>query len=179
MKKQNDIHLVIDKASPTLNQIKGMHYQKYRKLREEWAWLVKEAATKAGVQPGDEPIDECTVVIHRYCYHTAGVRPDWDGLYGGLKPVIDCLTIMKRSSPNGLGIIVDDSPDHLLRLTAMPFSCHRGDSRTEIFISNVAGIALPTGETCGCGDTHPPGTDNWVSIVNVGACLNCRMMRGE
>jgi len=109
-----------------------MHYQKYKRLREEWAWLIKGAAMKAGVR--GEPINRCIVFVSRHCNHTTGRLPDWDGLYGGLKPVLDCLSEASKSNPNGLGIIVDDSPKHIITLSAMPYLCKKEDARTEIHI---------------------------------------------
>ena len=132
-----DYCLTVPKATPLLNQIRKMHYQKYKRLREEWSWLIKAAAMKAGIKSGDTPINRCIVMVSRYQWHNAGTLPDWDGLYAGLKPAIDCLSVASKSSPSGLGIIVDDSPKHIISLTATPFLCKRDEVRTEIRIMEV------------------------------------------
>ena len=63
------------------------------------------------------PFQKARVVIER---HSVGT-PDYDNLVGGGKQLIDCLTTpvigksgrQRNRNRRGLGIIVDDSPDHL------------------------------------------------------------------
>ena len=131
---------MIDRPSPLLNQIKGMHFQAYKRLREEWAWLIKAQTMKAGIKTSDTPINRCIVFVSR---HSSGVLPDWDGLYGGLKPVLDCLSVASAKNPSGLGIITDDSPKHIITLSAIPHHCKKENARTEIHILETE--ALPGG----------------------------------
>ncbi len=119
------IQFDIPKATPSNNKIKGMNRFEYKKLREEFFWLVKSHAPSV-----DKPIQKCDLIIKRY-----GSRLlDWSNAYGGIKPLEDCLVIQSKSSPNGLGLIVDDNPNCVLSLTMHQQKCKRNEERTIIKI---------------------------------------------
>ena len=95
-----------------------------RSLRAHWSVRKRQQAAirgtileQIGGSPGlpPEPFQKAHVVIER---HSVGA-PDYDNLVGGGKQLIDCLTtpVMgkggRQRNRRGLGIIVDDSPDHL------------------------------------------------------------------
>ncbi|NPD67273.1 hypothetical protein HN018_06760 [Lichenicola cladoniae] len=79
----------------------------------------------ADVTRGRRPAEPFPFALVRVERHSCG-QPDHDGLVGGVKPVLDCLTTPKQlvarkptsrarvRNPMGLGFVVDDSPDHIL-----------------------------------------------------------------
>lgn len=99
--------LELEGASPSNNEIKGMHFHVYRKTRQLWQKKVQEALSRCEALP---PIDNAYLVIERYC---SGSGLDWDNAYGGLKPILDCLVSASNKNPDGLGIIVDDNPKNM------------------------------------------------------------------
>ena len=90
-------------ATPSNNAIKGMHFHAYKKLRNGWRASVLAAI---GGKVPTATITRSALEIERYC---AGSL-DWDNAYGGLKPLLDCLVVPSARNPDGLGLIVDDSP---------------------------------------------------------------------
>jgi len=93
--------------TPSNNQIKGMHYHQYRKLREQWREGVWAALN--GKLP-KKPLHSAFIEIDRYCQ---GKGLDWDNAYGGLKILLDCIVAPSKRNPDGLGLILDDSPVYL------------------------------------------------------------------
>jgi len=125
--------ITVPEASPTLNQIKGLHHQAYKRLRDGWAWKIKAALMKMRYHA--PVIEFCFIDVERWSYHSSAKKPDWDGLYGGLKPVLDCLVVVSKSSPSGLGVIRDDDPYHIMSLTAEPYLAAKGENKTVITIT--------------------------------------------
>ena len=99
--------LEVPLPTPSNNQIKNLHFREYSNLRQTWAQLLLEALRTQGHNPPYTPIQKAWLSIDRHC---AGSGLDWDNAYGGLKPVLDCLTPKKRTNPNGLGLINEDNP---------------------------------------------------------------------
>lgn len=122
--------LLVTEAYPSNNVIKGMHYLAYRKLRMSWRMQIRAVLPRD--QLGLEPIDQALVLIER---HAASAGLDWDNAYGGLKPVLDCLVARSPRNPDGLGLIVDDSPRHMpFPPLVAQFKAPRGEGRTHIHI---------------------------------------------
>ena len=48
--------------------------------------------------------------------------------------MLDCLVLKSKKNPNGLSIIEDDSPEHIISLNVKPIKCKRGDEKTVILI---------------------------------------------
>lgn len=121
--------LTIGIATPSNNEIRGMHYLAYRTLRRQWQILVRAALR--GEKPA-QPIPLSFLIINRYC---SGAGLDWDNAYGGLKPLLDCLVTPSQRNPDGLGLIEDDNlkampyPPYFRQFTAKP-----KQSRTEVAI---------------------------------------------
>lgn len=106
--------------------LKRMHYQAYKRYRDGWAWKIR-----AGYGTENKPpIKKCLIVVKRFSANL----PDWDGLYGGVKPLLDCLNRPSKSNPSGLGIIWDDSPRNLIDLKCIPVRAPRGQGKTIIEI---------------------------------------------
>lgn len=95
--------LTINDATPSNNEIKNMHYLKYKQLRMTWWLLVRQALSRTVIE---KPLCRCFLEINRYC---AGAGLDWDNAYGGLKPLLDCLVTPSARNPNGLALIRDDN----------------------------------------------------------------------
>jgi len=99
--------LKFDEASPSNNVLKNMHFHAYKHLRRMWRNRVLVALN--GKRP-QAPIERAFLVVTREC---AGSGLDWDNVYGGLKPILDCLVSPSMRNPDGLGLIVDDALQHM------------------------------------------------------------------
>ena len=130
--------LQVMEASPSNNVIKGMHFMAYRKLRSSWKLQLRAALGRA--QLGQPPIDQALLLIER---HSASAGLDWDNAYGGLKPVLDCLVLPSAKNPDGLGLVVDDSPRHMpFPPMVVQLSCARKAGRTRIQIYEYSPATL-------------------------------------
>jgi hypothetical protein len=130
MSKINKIEIQVDEAYTLLNGLRKMHYKAYKKYRDEWAWKIR-MANGIGVGVGKQPpIEKCMIVIKRY----SSSMPDWDNLYGGFKPLGDCLVVCSKANPSGLGIIKNDSVKHIIDLKCIPIKVPRGKEKTIIQI---------------------------------------------
>ncbi len=123
-----DYVIKVDEAVPLLNEWLRMHWQARRRYMKRLAWMIREHH-----KPPGKPLERCTVHVDRY---SAGL-PDWDGLYGGLKSILDCLVMPSKRNPHGLGFIRDDSLKVIKRLTAEPRRCSRGEGYTIVTIKGV------------------------------------------
>lgn len=115
------VTLTMAEPTPTLNQWQRMHWAKRKRVIERFAWLLS-AANKNECAP----MGKCTLTIDRYM---PGAPPDWDNLYGGVKPLIDCLVVYSKSHPYGLGYIVDDNPACVVSLAVNAIDTRRSDKR--------------------------------------------------
>lgn len=113
-----------------LNKWQRMHWSARKRHAQQLAWQVRAAL---GVMI-KAPLERCDIQIER---HSVGL-PDWDGLYGGLKPLLDCLVVCSPRNPHGLGVIVDDSPKVVRALWARPVKCTQAEQRTVVTIREVA-----------------------------------------
>ena len=94
--------------TPSNNDIKGMHWQVYKKLRKslrDHCFVAAKGGSKGN------SISPAFLVISRNSAKTM----DWDNVYGGLKPLLDCLVQPSSANPDGLGYIVNDD------VTNMPY----------------------------------------------------------
>ncbi len=121
-----EIFFTLDEPTILMNQYQRMHWAKRRRYMKTLAWKIRDAA-----KPPHQPIQQCEVHIARYSTGS----PDLDGLYGGVKGVLDCLIVCTTRNPHGLGFIQDDSPAHILKLDVIPVRVKkRFEHRTEITI---------------------------------------------
>ena len=122
----------LPEPSPSNNIIKELHYHAYRQLRLMWKIKMLSKGFPNG-RP-ERPIEKAALVIGRRC---AG-QLDWDNAYGGLKPLLDCLVQRTKRNPDGLGVVVDDSPRNM---PYPPFvqqlPAKRGDGSTHILIFDL------------------------------------------
>lgn len=121
-------------AQPTklLNQVLRMHWSKRMKHQRALAWEIRMATMNSRPVV---PFQRARVRIERHSLQT----PDFDGMVGGFKHLIDCLLPPSSKHPVGLGIIVDDNPD-CLRLTAIAMKvARRADQKTVVVIEDING----------------------------------------
>jgi hypothetical protein len=115
-------------ASPSNNVIKGLHFHAYRKLRQDYQ---AEVLALLGGKAPQRAIETSGLVVLRHCVGSL----DYDNLYGGLKPLLDCLVQASARNPSGLGLIVDDSAKHMPEPPyARNVKAKRGQDHTELFV---------------------------------------------
>jgi hypothetical protein len=81
-----------------------MHWGAKTRLRKDLAWWIR-----AHEQPPKEPWQKARIHITRH----SSSKPDYGNLVESAKPILDVLQPNSKRHPQGLGFIVDDSPDHL------------------------------------------------------------------
>lgn len=124
--------LTLPLQTPSNNDIKNMHFRDYKRVREMWCEMVRKAL--AGRLP-DAPLERVRIEIDRYCSGTT----DWDNALGGIKPLMDCLTLPSKSSPSGLGLIRDDNPSVVLEAPRMrQLKASPGKGRTVVRIYDAS-----------------------------------------
>lgn len=120
--------------SPSNNELRKMHFARYKRLRDDFA-LELRAALGRRTPPR---LQRAALVVIRRC---GGEGLDWDNAYGGLKPVLDCLTAPCAASPSGLHIIEDDSPRHMpLPPFVLQGAAPRGAGSLELFVFDLEGL---------------------------------------
>jgi len=90
------------------------HWAKYKRLREEWRdWIVfKLGGPKLRRLQKWVEKNRPKMRVQFTCHRKRMIDPS--NLHAGLKPMLDCLVMPKRSHPSGLGLIVDDSAEWLV-----------------------------------------------------------------
>ena len=125
--------LSLQRETLSNNVLRGLHFHAYRHIRREWRVLT---LASLGRTPREEPLQQAFLEAHRYC---AGAGLDWDNAYGGLKPLLDCLVSPSPRNPDGLGLVVDDSPVHMpLPPLVRQFKAKPGQGRTELFVFDLS-----------------------------------------
>lgn len=111
--------------TPSNNLLKGMHYQAYRKLRSQWRDRL------LGQKPQDCPLIKAYLLVVRKSLKVL----DWDNAYGGLKPLLDCLSLPSLSNPDGLGWIMDDKPNVLVQIGIQQIQvAHKNETGTILYL---------------------------------------------
>lgn len=133
------ISFSLDKPVMLLNRTKRMHHHAIARYRRALAWEIKVTAGRS-IPP--EPFEAARVTITRY---SRGV-PDMDGLAGGCKELLDCLTTpvplnskdskVRIRNPLGLGFIRDDSPRYCF-FQPVSCVCRVHEERTDILIEEL------------------------------------------
>ena len=122
------IELAIPEPTPLLNAWQRLHWAQRRKVAAHWALLVLAAL---GPQRPAAPLERVRIEVVRHSPRA----PDLDGLYGGLKPLLDALVPRSPRHPHGLGVIADDGPAHLVELVARAAPARRGQGWTRVTIT--------------------------------------------
>lgn len=111
--------------TPSNNQLKNAHFHTYRKIRTEWRDRL------AYPRPPGAPLATAYLLVVRKSIKML----DWDNAYGGLKPLLDCLSMPGARNPDGLGWIQDDKPTVLIRLDVQQIQVsRRADVGTELHL---------------------------------------------
>lgn len=126
------IEFTLPYPTPTLNHWQRWHWRKRSLYTSKLAFEIHSIFRSLDLYP-DQPIQKCRVNIERHSTQ----KPDWDGLYGGVKPLLDCLVVNTKSNPHGLNIIVDDNPDVIVSLDIVPVICKRKDWCTVVRITEI------------------------------------------
>lgn len=124
----------LPEATPSLNELRAIHWQDYRKLRRHYRAMVSGLLLVQRVRIG-APIRHAMLLVER---GAASGGLDWDNAYGGLKPLMDCLVAPTTRNPDGLGLIQDDGPCHIpvppiVRQTKTP----RGQGYTRVAVFDL------------------------------------------
>ena len=119
--------------TPLLNVTQRQHWTRRRRQILAVAWHVKLAL---GEQRPDAPFPRARLRIER---HSVGL-PDYDGMVGGFKALIDCLLPFHSTRRRyGLGVIADDNPAVLMADYPPPFRvAHRAAQRVVVTIEQLA-----------------------------------------
>lgn len=122
--------------TPLLNVTLRQHWSARRGKGLAMAWAVKVAL---GTQRPAAPFARASLRIERY---SVGL-PDYDGMVGGFKALIDCLLPWhERRRPYGLGVIADDNPSVLVSDYPPPCQVRRrADQRTVVVIQELGDVA--------------------------------------
>ena len=123
---------------PSGNELLRMHFRARKAAMEAIGWeVLAQISRQPGYASGRDPMRRCALEI-------AWASPafyDWDGMFSGLKPVLDTLVRRSGRNPCGLGLIVDDSPRCIVsqpRIT--PIETGRGGDRwLRVLVTEVPG----------------------------------------
>lgn len=125
------ILLTLKRPTITLNELLRLHWSTRGKLAKSIsAELAKQLPAK---QLGRAPFERALVTITRY---SVGVC-DEDNLRG-TKILTDCLLPFSKTHPNGLGLVRDDSPQHMTQRIVPVVVATMAEQRTEIRIEPIA-----------------------------------------
>lgn len=132
-----EITFTLPDPFPLLNKQIRKHYR--TRIFEKLA-TARQISNLLGSERPSEPLRKAVVQIVRYSTGT----PDRDGLYGGCKDLLDCLTTPRLGASGktinkyGLGLIVDDAPQ-FIDLSVTAERCKRDEQRTVVTIREVVG----------------------------------------
>jgi hypothetical protein len=128
---QRSVSFTLAAPTKTLNELRRMHFRAYAKHR---AALAFEVFARTMKQRPAIPFSRALILVERY-----GERDvDFDGLIGGLKPLLDVLQpFHAKVRPNGLGIIASDAPG-CLTLEMSQKLAPRCSGKTIVTISEIS-----------------------------------------
>jgi hypothetical protein len=115
------VRFTLKRPTKLLNEVLRMHWRARRNYAKA---LSGEIAKLVGIIT---PMERASDTIERFSVK----EPDFDGLVGGVKQLVDCLLIRSERHPHGLGLIRDDSPAHLdLIVRHCPVTTLKGQGTT-------------------------------------------------
>ncbi|WP_444919343.1 hypothetical protein ACJJID_00130 (plasmid) [Microbulbifer sp. CnH-101-G] len=127
------IEFTLPEKTILLNEWQRLHWRKRKAHAERLALLVVSTLQVQKIRRPSEPFRHCQIDIVR----GSSSLPDWDGLYGGLKPLLDTFVVRTMRNPHGLGLIDDDNPRCVVSLNARPEKARPGLGFTEVSITEV------------------------------------------
>lgn len=112
-----------DQMPPSLNNLRNCHFQTYKTIRQGWGNFFGPAEGPA--------LGKAWLALETWRLQWV----DWDNFFGGLKPLLDCLSRPGARNPDGQGWIGDDHP----RILAQPklsqrLVQHRSEIRTKFHL---------------------------------------------
>jgi hypothetical protein len=117
------------KPTLTLNRLLRMrHWQRTKYARD----LAIELRASYRTPPA-QPLEKARLFIRRHAVQA----PDYDGMVGGCKLLIDCLLVRSDRHPHGLGFIVDDSIDRLRLVVEHVQAPSQAEQCTEVEIWTI------------------------------------------
>lgn len=134
------ISFTLPEPFPLLNVQQRKHFRTRGRAKVSTA---RQIVALLGADRPQEPLQRASVHVVRY---SAG-SPDTDGLYGGVKDLLDCLTTPRQQANGktrnkfGIGLIVDDDPKSI-RLNVEAARCKRADARTVVTITEIVPAEL-------------------------------------
>jgi hypothetical protein len=87
---------------PTVNELKRMNKYAYAKIRNYWTWVLISEVSK---NPPPHPLDRYKLTLIR----CSSVEPDYDGLVGSFKVVVDSMQVKISKNVHGAGLTTGDS----------------------------------------------------------------------
>lgn len=125
------IVIQLTSVTPLLNTVQRTHWAKRSKQRRALAWEVRVAAK--GSIPA-EPFARARVTVERRSIGT----PDFDGVVGGMKALLDVLQPVSKRHPTGLGFIANDSPGCIDLVPVALRVATRGEQGTTVIVEELS-----------------------------------------
>jgi len=122
------IAFVLPEPTILLNPYLRTHWTKRRKLQLALAWSVRIAMAEQRQVIPPTPFARAVLRIERHSVKS----PDYDGMVGGFKMLIDCLLPVTPRRPWGLGVLIDDSPKFVTPDFPLPFLVRRAAERRTV-----------------------------------------------
>lgn len=129
----------IEEPSLLKNQWKRMHWAQLKRYITHLSWMIAleiRRAEQDAPRIVQIPLQKAWVHVERGSF---GVAPDPDGIIGGFAPILDILTCPRGRKKYGLGLIQDDTRDHIERQTAHSVRTKAGCGYTRVMIYTRAG----------------------------------------
>lgn len=112
------------------NRTLGQPWQAAYAQRKKLAPMVDEATRE---WQGRVPMERARVTVTRY---SLGVADD-DNVAASIKPLVDLLLVRNKTHPSSVGLVVDDSPDHMDIRWGVVRVATRVEQRTEVLIEKL------------------------------------------
>lgn len=121
------IEITIPEATPLASQLLRMQWFVRAAKVKKYAKLIRAQVAGLGLPPAKK----AKIVIDR---HSPG-NPDWDGVVGGCKLLLDALT---ARHPSGAGVIEDDKQSCIGSSIISAVKCEKGEARTTVTVEIFA-----------------------------------------
>lgn len=120
------IEITIPEATPLTSQLMRMQWYMRAGKVKRYARLIRAQIAGLGIKTATR----AKVFIER---HSTGT-PDWDGVAGGCKLLLDAMT---ARHPSGAGIIKDDSIEVIGKPEYEAVKCRKGEAKTVVTIEVI------------------------------------------
>lgn len=130
------IEFVIRQPLPLLNELLRMRDHERMRVKHEIAEAVHAAVLPLRSYGGGwRPLQRCRMTIELL----RPGRPDWDGMMGSIKYLLDALVTRTGRNPRGCGLIADDSQDCIVECPRIVPACtgRGGATLTRVRVEEV------------------------------------------